>query len=434
MIARHASYLAVALLLVAQPAANSQGARILAKVAISTALYESPSEASRVVGRVIEGDTIRIVSSIPVETKLQVETAAMAVGWVPSSALVMLPADPSVSGLPLASADFQSEWPHRYVTMHVFFATDRNITGDPKPSGFFGTDRGQLVVGSATITLPANRRPGEMSSPSWLRLEFRQDPSKHVMLQDVSILPHAVAFDSLRASVKRSKDQAALVFVHGFNVKFPDALRRTAQLSYDLGFDGAAIAYSWPSKGRAFDYPADLNESEWSAPDLAEFLQQLFAQTGVRRVEVIAHSMGSRVLMSALDRLDRSHAPVRFDQVVLAAADIDRDILSDDLKRVAKLANRFTLYASSQDAAMVISRTVNAHPRAGDATPNLFLSGLMDTIDASTVPTDLIGHGYFAESKEVIDDIFQLVVKGQKPDDRRLNRASQSGLVYWALP
>jgi esterase/lipase superfamily enzyme len=318
--------------------------------------------------------------------------------------------------------------------MHVFFATDRKPTGDPKPSGFFGTDRGQLVVGTATVTLPANRRPGEINSPSWLRLEFRQDPSKHVMLQDVSVLSRGVAFDSLRASVKRSKDKAALVFVHGFNVKFPDALRRTAQLAYDLGFDGAAIAYSWPSKGRAFDYPADLNESEWSAPDLAEFLQQLFAQTGVLRVEVIAHSMGSRVLMNALDRLDRSKAAVRFDQVVLAAADIDRDILSDDLKRVSRLANRFTLYASSQDAAMVVSRTVNAHPRAGDASPDLFLTGLMDTIDASRVPTDLIGHGYFAESKEVIDDIFQLVVNGQKPDNRRLNRADRSGLVYWALP
>jgi esterase/lipase superfamily enzyme len=123
--------------------------------------------------------------------------------------------------------------------------------------------------------------------------------------------------------------------------------------------------------------------------------------------------MGSRVLMNALDRLDRSKAAVRFDQVVLAAADIDRDILSDDLKRVSRLANRFTLYASSQDAAMVVSRTVNAHPRAGDASPDLFLTGLMDTIDASRVPTDLIGHGYFAESKEVIDDIFQLVVNGQ---------------------
>jgi hypothetical protein len=83
---------------------------------------------------------------------------------------------------------------------------------------------------------------------------------------------------------------------------------------------------------------------------------------------------------------------------------------------------------------MVVSRTVNAHPRAGDASPDLFLTGLMDTIDASRVPTDLIGHGYFAESKEVIDDIFQLVVNGQKPDNRRLNRADRSGLVYWALP
>ena len=35
------------------------------------------------------------------------------------------------------------------------------------------------------------------------------------------------------------------MFVHGFNVSFADAARRTAQIAYDLAFGGPG-ALSWP--------------------------------------------------------------------------------------------------------------------------------------------------------------------------------------------
>ena len=43
--------------------------------------------------------------------------------------------------------------------------------------------------------------------------------------------------------VSRSPRKDAFVFIHGFNVAFEDAVMRTAQIAYDLGFDGAPILY-----------------------------------------------------------------------------------------------------------------------------------------------------------------------------------------------
>jgi esterase/lipase superfamily enzyme len=59
------------------------------------------------------------------------------------------------------------------------------------------------------------------------------------------------------ARVNKSGKKSAFIFVHGYNVTFEDAARRTAQMSYDLSFDGAPVFYSWPSQGSLGDYLKD---------------------------------------------------------------------------------------------------------------------------------------------------------------------------------
>src|SRR5216110_2232101 len=48
-----------------------------------------------------------------------------------------------------------------------------------------------------------------------------------------------------------------------------------AQLWFDLKFDGAAILYSWPSKGSLSEYMADETSVEWTAPHLKKFLEEI---------------------------------------------------------------------------------------------------------------------------------------------------------------
>ena len=101
-------------------------------------------------------------------------------------------------------------------------------------------------------------------------------------------------FDKLSSRIAKSHRKEAFVFVHGFNVTFEDAARRTAQLAYDLGFKGAPILYSWPSKGSLFSYAADEATIDWTVPHLKEFLEEIAFKSGAEVLHIIAQSMGNR--------------------------------------------------------------------------------------------------------------------------------------------
>ena len=81
---------------------------------------------------------------------------------------------------------------------------------------------------------------------------------------------------------KLFKDQA-VVFVHGYNTSFDNALYRTAQIAYDLEFDGATFLYSWPSGGAVASYTYDRESAQASEPYLREFLEMVVKQTGAKR-------------------------------------------------------------------------------------------------------------------------------------------------------
>ena len=100
----------------------------------------------------------------------------------------------------------------------------------------------------------------------------KEDPAKHFTLKEIKALSREelaqIVRDRLGAS-SEFKDQA-LVFLHGFNNSFESALFRTAQIAYDLKFDGAPFLYSWPSKGQLGlqDYSYDRESSGQSEPYL----------------------------------------------------------------------------------------------------------------------------------------------------------------------
>ena len=154
-------------------------------------------------------------------------------------------------GGPAAASD------SNYARMRVFYATDRkpaaDFAGADQADKYTG-DRGPMAYGQAFVSIPRGHVAGELEAPSIFRLEFREDPEKHVVL--LSTLPQSkeTFLRAMRARVTSSKGKNAFIFVHGYNVAFADAARRTAQLSYDLRFDGAPVyffACAAPAKSAA---------------------------------------------------------------------------------------------------------------------------------------------------------------------------------------
>lgn len=308
-----------------------------------------------------------------------------------------------------------------YAVVRTFFATDRNLTGKTKPDEMFGVDRSSLTYGACDVSIPRDHRMGELESPSIWRLEFREDPTKHVVLLSTVISAKDKFFADVAARVHASPRSSAFLFVHGYNVSFEDAARRTAQISYDLGFEGAPVFYSWPSQGTTPTYTVDEANIQWAQANLRGFLEDFFTRSDAQSVYLIAHSMGNRALTRAVASLltDKPALRTRLKEVILAAPDIDADVFKRDIAPVLIAAGRpITLYASSRDLALVASNKVHGSPRAGDSGQGLVVITGIETIDATDVDTSLLGHSYFADTSTVLSDIFNLVQHGQRADER----------------
>ena len=226
-----------------------------------------------------------------------------------------------------------------------------------------------------------------------------------------------------------------LVFIHGYNVSFDEAARRTAQLAYDLEFPGAPICYSWPSHSEAAQYPRDLTNARESVPEFRRFLAILAQQTGAKRIHIVAHSMGTMLLGEVLQRPITDDDSKQFRQIVLAAPDIDQKVFLDQIAPAMMSGQRhLTLYASSNDEALAMSMKFNGKQRAGASRPKVTLVKGMDTIDASAVDTSFMGHSYFASAAQLINDL-KYLLEHDKPVDQRFGLSKQTigDSDYWAF-
>jgi esterase/lipase superfamily enzyme len=227
------------------------------------------------------------------------------------------------------------------------------------------------------------------------------------------------------------------VFVHGFNVTFESAVYRTAQIAYDLAFDGAPILYSWPSLGSPAAYPVDANNSEWTIDRLHWFLEDVAARSGAQLVHVIAHSRGNWPAMNALNAIatePHSGTRARFSQVVLTAPDVDADSFKVLARRFNTVAQRTTLYASANDEALRLSKRYQGYQRAGDVSPQIVVTPGVDSIDVSAVDTSLLGHSYYGDNTSVISDIARLLRTGFPPERRcGIQAVGEALLRYWTF-
>jgi esterase/lipase superfamily enzyme len=259
---------------------------------------------------------------------------------------------------------------------------------------------------------------------------------RHVVLRKIE-LPEAKAFwQALDEHLQVVEEKQLLLFVHGFNVSFEDAARRCAQISYDLAFDGPAISYSWPSKATVPGYPADEASVEWSAAHLCSFIQKLLDNPEVGALHVLAHSMGNRAVMRAMELLGQAlrEGHPGLAHIALAAPDVDAGVFRQSAPSIIPRARQITLYASDNDRALKASKAIHDYRRAGQAGNDILVLPGMDTIDVTALDTDFLGHSYYGDNRSVISDIFYLI-RGHAAKERHgLRKAltnNPNNLSYW---
>lgn len=336
----------------------------------------------------------------------------------------------------------------------VFYGTDRARTENAERIDY-GSDRGKrLQLGHALVTVPKIHQVPQIERPWVYRIPFTQiviwqeaeDPRKHFTIKEIRELGEQEFLELVRKRLAESMayKNHALVFVHGFNTSFQFAIFRTAQIAYDLKFDGAPFLYSWPSKGQLGmqDYSYDRESAQAAEPYFRDFLKLVVNETGATSVSIIAHSMGNQLLLPVLRDL-RREAPesVRISQVILAAPDVDRDSFEFLAREIQGISNGVTLFAAANDRALAVSRQFwGGVPRAGDVPPEgpILVPGV-DTIDVTNINTEMfsLNHSGYAEKTELLNDIQLLIQTGERPPEKRipiLERISTSRGDFWRYP
>ena len=321
--------------------------------------------------------------------------------------------------------------------VNLLFATDRIRADLTKPETAFSSSRRLYghTFGVATINLEDGRRLG--------------DSLKEVsQVTAVRILEDVVFWNRFQIA----SNQDVVVFVHGYNNAFTDSIRRGATIQNDVAPGAIVVSYTWPSDGELLSYGYDESSIETAEQNFELFMDRLTEKVAPSRINVIAHSMGSRLLIKFLAGLpERSLYPgnVMFKNIIFAAADVSTDFFrqKEEMARypdypLSSYAERITVYSSQHDRALGLSQKLHSDERLGFANQtNMYLRADISSIDASLIDPArwyqtfnfATRHSYVFDKAAGVKDLIFLVA-GMDPGARpNMNQRIRNGLNYWVL-
>jgi esterase/lipase superfamily enzyme len=316
------------------------------------------------------------------------------------------------------------------VSTPVFFATDRKDEGAADPNVRFAARRGTVSFGRADVTVGIDR-------------PVASDPDPATKFNQILLLSRAEFAAKLADQLAGSSRKEILIYVHGFNNSFADAITNAALLASDIKLDGAVAIFSWPSAGILSEYAGDEDEVLTSGAAFVDFFQAIRNVAGVRRINIVAHSMGSRLIAEAVEWAFGRPGYERplLQHLVLAAPDIYVAKFEQAAQSMAAFAKHVTLYASDNDQALwCSSQIVHGKRRAGQGGDEVVVVTGVDTLDAT--PADprswwqwrpcSSGHSYLTRNSSVLADLHNLLTFDAAPRDRFRLQARQRGtLSYW---
>jgi len=183
--------------------------------------------------------------------------------------------------------------------------------------------------------------------------------------------------------LRRSPRRQILFFLHGFSCQpesrvFPDALQLQALCdALDPGLV-EVVAVVWPCDddfGLLLDYWDDQQSASVSGLALARMIGKFATwrdrlgteDTCLKHVNILAHSMGNRVLATALASWahDYGVVPAMFRSLFLAAADVANDLFEPGQPGavLSGSARHVVIYHAADDFALRTSKVVNLRNR-----------------------------------------------------------------------
>lgn len=324
----------------------------------------------------------------------------------------------------------------------LFFGTNRNRSNSSKLNEYFGDNIESLKYGICNVSIPRGHVQGKIEKP-WGIFRFRlpENPDKHIVIDLIEDYNQTEFLDMFNKAVDINPNKDALIFIHGYNNSFAEGAKKAAQLIYDIPFYGLASYFSWASAGKLDQYDRDKENVITSTKHFSEFVEKILLNTKIEKLHLVAHSLGNTLLSFTLKDLSNNRNLVNnldtIQQIVMGAADLGQALFEANYLQVIKqMGLRRTLYSSENDISLKLSHLEKKDLlRLGEAGNNLFVADGIDTIDATNVKSDLLGHNYIFDTKELLADLFLLINNNSDPEKRRLKaRENRNKLIYWLFP
>ena len=321
-----------------------------------------------------------------------------------------------------------------------FYVTNRDSDAAEGPlEERFGSGREtSLKFGIFDTEIQASLGLGMLLNPSdWFLNE-------EIRLKNIEALEKEKFVEKLRQQVEASPRRSLLLVVHGFRERFPSALRKTAFLSHVLDIDTPVVVFDWPGdQGSSLrGYRRARRVAADSGAELAATLETIIDDVQPGRLWLMANSMGGQVVVDAFRLLNRdadfSDSQTESENVGFTAPDVDHQEFNDQFKQEIKaLAKSVTVYVSSNDRALLVSRVINRGLRLGESTldpenpgqveQTASLAELLEPGDEQLTLVDVTPvnrtrnfHNFSLETPEFFDDLFLRFTSTEMPQSREL--------------
>jgi esterase/lipase superfamily enzyme len=282
--------------------------------------------------------------------------------------------------------------------------------------------------------------------------------NEELKVRDVSELSRAAFINELREKIKESPLRSLLVLVQGYRNSFPMTLRMSAFVGHVLDINTPVLVFDWPGdQGSGIKgYRRAQQIARASGVELAQTLELVIQEIQPDKLWLLANSMGGQVVADAFSLLyqqkDLADAQTEIDDVVLTAPDVGQQEFDQQFKyEITALARDLTVYASSNDRALLASRIVNRQRRLGTNPPDILnpdqsqaATDILELVEPDKRNITLVDvtpvnrtrnfHNFSLETPEFFDDLFLRLTNDETPQNRRLYPFYNSeGAVFWVL-
>lgn len=335
-----------------------------------------------------------------------------------------------------------------------FFATNRTVEGAEGPlDARFTAARGDtLHLGSFDTEIAPTLGLGMwLDATGWFLDE-------EIRIRQVRELVEADFVEQVRAMVDASPQRALLLLIHGYRTDFDHALRGTAFLAHILDINAPVMVFDWPgNQGDSLrGYRRARQVATDSAQELVATLRLINSEIRPERLWLIANSLAGEVVVETVSRLyeesDFADPEPELDELVLTAPDADYARFNSDFRaKLAAVVGNTTVYVSSNDRALLVSRVVNRGRRLGQSTlskadAELFdeVEGFLELMEPGNERVTLIDvtpinrtrnfHNFSLEVPEYFDDVFMRLTNPETPQNRlRYRFLTPEGKLYSVL-